>query len=72
MMGFDGQGIGFGKKLFGSGKSYEQKIFGDWKLDQFPRDLGRGARALVGNGQASEGGCTVGYGRAGRGRCVLI
>jgi hypothetical protein len=47
MMGFDGQGIGFGKKLFGSGKSYEQKIFGDWKLDQFPRDLGRGARTLV-------------------------
>ena len=51
MMGFDGQGMGFGKKLFGSGKSYEQKIFGDWKLDQFPRDLGRGARALVGNGR---------------------
>ena len=71
-MGFDGQGVGRGKKLFGSGKSYEQYIFGDWKMDQFPRDLERRERALVGNGQASKGGCTVGYGRAGHGCCVLI
>ena len=71
-MGFDWQGVSCGKKLFGSRKSYKQSIFGNWRLDQFSRDLERRARALVENVQASEGGCTVGHSNAGRRRCVLI
>ena len=53
-----------------AGKTTSSKylVIGSWI--NFP--VTWGARALVGNGQASEGGCTVCYGRPGRGRCVLI